>query len=176
MSWEHPLMFNLSNCGTFFINKAPVSLSTSTIRSFNLAARRSKFGAPMFEPEVFRKQGYCRWQKYLWYFWDFLAPSQSFGAPIVFRRPMNCAPLRSSAGGGGAGVQAHPKKIYLSKIQEKPLKIRAKSLKIRAKFLKTRAKMVPNVVWMQKTGPTFAESTWRPFLEILIKKRSSWSP
>jgi len=166
-------MFNLSNCGTFFINKAPVSLSTSTIRSFNHAARRSKFGAPMFEPEVFRKQGYCRWQKYLWYFWDFLAPSQSFGAPIVFRRPMNCAPLRSSAGGGGAGVQAHPKKIYLSKIQEKPLKIRAKSLKIRAKFLKTRAKMVPNVVWMQKTGPTFAESTWRPFLEILIKKRSS---
>jgi len=34
---------------------------------------RSKFGAPVFEPEVFRKQ-ICCWRKYLWYCKDFLAP------------------------------------------------------------------------------------------------------
>ena len=57
------------------------------------------FGAPMFEPEVFRKQQY--WRMYLWHYWDFSAPPavirhspQWFGVPIVIRRPGNLVPLR----------------------------------------------------------------------------------
>ena len=54
---------------------------------------RSKFGAPMFEPEVFQKQMYrvetstCDIVRTFW------RPPQSFGALIVILRPENCAPL-----------------------------------------------------------------------------------
>jgi len=44
---------------------------------------RNKLG-PMFEPKVFRKQMYCIEESIL-------------GAPIVIRRPGNCAPLASLA-------------------------------------------------------------------------------
>jgi len=45
---------------------------------------RSKFGAPMFEPEVFRKQMYCT---------EVLVTLLGlFGALIVIRRTGNCAP------------------------------------------------------------------------------------
>jgi len=47
---------------------------------------RNKFGAPMFEPEVFRKQ-ICSWRKYLWHCQDFSEP------PAVIRRPRNCSPF-----------------------------------------------------------------------------------
>jgi len=50
---------------------------------------RSKFGAPMFEPEVFRKQMYCT--EVVTLLWLFGAP-QSFSALIVIWRPDNCAP------------------------------------------------------------------------------------
>ena len=33
------------------------------------------------------------WRKYLWHCWDFMAPPQWFGTPILIRRPVNCAPL-----------------------------------------------------------------------------------
>jgi len=46
---------------------------------------RSEFGAPMFEPEVFRKQMCCIEESVV----TFLGP---FGAPAVIRRPGNCAP------------------------------------------------------------------------------------
>jgi len=50
---------------------------------------RSKFGAPMFEPELFRKQIYCI---ELWHFWDFSAPPEWFGAPYWLGAG-NCGPL-----------------------------------------------------------------------------------
>jgi len=43
-------------------------------------------GAPMFEPEVFRKQMYCIEE-------SFVALLVLFGAPIVIRGPGNCASL-----------------------------------------------------------------------------------
>ena len=46
----------------------------------------------MFEPEVLRKQ-ICCWRKYLWHCWDFSASPEWFSAPIMMRRPGNCAPL-----------------------------------------------------------------------------------
>jgi len=46
---------------------------------------RSKFGAPIFEPEVFRKQMY--------YYTEVLVILLGlYGALIVIRRPRNCAP------------------------------------------------------------------------------------
>jgi len=42
---------------------------------------------PMFEPEVFQKQMYCVEESI------FVTLLRLFGAPIVIRRPGNCAPL-----------------------------------------------------------------------------------
>jgi len=42
---------------------------------------RNKFGAPMFEPEVFRKQMYCFEEKCFWHCCDFFAP-HSDSAPL----------------------------------------------------------------------------------------------
>jgi len=56
---------------------------------------RSKFGAPMFEPEVFRKQIYCCTKVLVTLFGLFGDP-QSFGALIVIRRLGNCAPCPPS--------------------------------------------------------------------------------
>jgi len=47
---------------------------------------RSKFGAPMFEPEVFRKQMHVL-KKVL------VTLLGLFGAPMVIQRPGNCAPF-----------------------------------------------------------------------------------
>jgi len=33
------------------------------------------------------------WRKYLWHCWDFSAPAQRFGAPVVIWRPVKCAPV-----------------------------------------------------------------------------------
>jgi len=54
--------------------------------------------APMFKPEVFRKQMYCIEEGTCDIVGTFRRPPQSFnppviGAPIVIRRPGNCAPL-----------------------------------------------------------------------------------
>ena len=57
---------------------------------------RSKSGAPMFETEVFRKHMYCIEESTCDIVGTFRRPSQWFGAPIVTRRPGNCAPLPSS--------------------------------------------------------------------------------
>ena len=51
---------------------------------------RSKFGAPIFEPEVFRKQMYCT--EVLVTLLGLFGAPQSFSALIVIRRPGNCAP------------------------------------------------------------------------------------
>jgi len=56
---------------------------------------RSKFGAPIFEPEVFRKQTYCIEESTSDIDGTYRRPAQSFGVPIVLRRPGNCAPLAS---------------------------------------------------------------------------------
>jgi len=55
---------------------------------------RSKFGDPMFEPEVFRKQMYCTEVRVI--LLGLFGVPQSFGALIVIRRPGNCAPCHSS--------------------------------------------------------------------------------
>jgi len=63
---------------------------------------RSKFGAPMFETEVFRKQMNCIEESrptcdIVGTFWPHPGTirrlSQRFGAPIVTRRPGNCTPF-----------------------------------------------------------------------------------
>jgi len=54
---------------------------------------RSKFGAPMFETEVFRKQMYCTEESTCGIVGTFRRPLQWFGAPIVTRRPGNRGPL-----------------------------------------------------------------------------------
>jgi len=48
---------------------------------------RSKFGTPMFEPEVFRKQMYCT---------KLVTLLGLFGAFIAVWRPGNCAPCPPS--------------------------------------------------------------------------------
>jgi len=53
---------------------------------------RIKFGASMFEPEVFRKQMYCI-EVLVTLLGLFGALPQSFGAPRAIRRPGNCTPL-----------------------------------------------------------------------------------
>ena len=42
---------------------------------------KGKFGAPIFEPEVFRNVLY--WNMYVWHCWYFLAPPQWFGARVI---------------------------------------------------------------------------------------------
>jgi len=59
---------------------------------------RSKFGAPIFEPEVFRKQMYCIEEctcDIIGIFWRprSHSPPRSIQRPRVIRRPGNCAPL-----------------------------------------------------------------------------------
>jgi len=56
----------------------------------------NKFGAPMFEPELFRKQMYSIEKSICDIVGTFRRPPQPpqwFDAPIVIRRPGNCAPL-----------------------------------------------------------------------------------
>ena len=57
-----------------------------------LPGARSRFGAPMFQPEVFLEANVLYWRKYLWHETLWRSP-QWFGAPIVIRRQGNCAPL-----------------------------------------------------------------------------------
>jgi len=47
---------------------------------------RSKFGSPMFEPEVFRKLMCCIEESRLWHCWDFRSPGNC--APLVTPLPM----------------------------------------------------------------------------------------
>jgi len=54
---------------------------------------RSKFGAPIFEPGVFRKQMYCVNESTCDNVGTFRRLTQSFGAPTVIWRQGNCAPL-----------------------------------------------------------------------------------
>jgi len=54
---------------------------------------RSKFGAPMFEPEVFRKQMYCIEECVCDIVGSLWRHPQRIGAPIEIRRPGNCVPL-----------------------------------------------------------------------------------
>jgi len=54
---------------------------------------RSKFGAPIFEPEVFRKKICCIEENTCDIVGTFRRPPQSFGTPIVIRRPVNYSPL-----------------------------------------------------------------------------------
>ena len=54
---------------------------------------RSKFGASMFEFEVFRKQKYFIEESICDIVETFRRLLQWFGAPIVIRLPGNCAPL-----------------------------------------------------------------------------------
>jgi len=46
---------------------------------------KSKFGAPMIEPEVFQKQMYCTEKCICDFVGTFRRPTQSFSAPILIR-------------------------------------------------------------------------------------------
>jgi len=54
---------------------------------------RSKLGAPMFEPTVFQEQMYCTEECTCDIVGTFRCLPQWLGAPIVIRRPGNCALL-----------------------------------------------------------------------------------
>jgi len=54
---------------------------------------RSRFGAPIFETEVFRKQMRCIEESICDILGTFRRSTQSFSTPIVIRRPGNCDPL-----------------------------------------------------------------------------------
>jgi len=49
----------------------------------------------MLEPEACRKQVYCIEEGICGFVGSFLRSPQSFGAPMVIRRPGNCAPFAS---------------------------------------------------------------------------------
>ena len=70
-------------------------------------------------------------------------------------------------GGGGAGGAS--KSFDLVKIWAKSAETFAKSLKIWANSLKIWTKMVPNLVWLKKWQPTFAEAREDLVLEIITK-------
>jgi len=54
---------------------------------------RSKFGVPMFEPEIFRKQMYCIKESICDIVGTFQRHPQRFCAPVVTRRLGNYVPL-----------------------------------------------------------------------------------
>ena len=54
---------------------------------------RSKFGAPIFEPEVFRKQMYWIEESTYDIVGTFRRPHSHSARPAVIRRPGICAPL-----------------------------------------------------------------------------------
>jgi len=56
---------------------------------------KSKFGAPMPEPEVFQKQMYCVEESTFDIVGTFRRPTVIW-YPLVIRRPGNCAPLAPS--------------------------------------------------------------------------------
>ena len=64
---------------------------------------RSKFGVPIFAPEVFRKQMYCI--EYLRHCSDFTPP------PAVIRRPGNCAPPRYAPGWSCSSQLWYPRRL-----------------------------------------------------------------
>jgi len=76
-----------------------IALSSGAQRRYLAPGARSKFGAPMFEPEVFRRQMHCIAKVLVTLLGLFGAPrshatSRSDLAPSrVVRRPGNCAPL-----------------------------------------------------------------------------------
>jgi len=55
----------------------------------------NKFGAPIFEPEVFRKQMYCIEESTCDIVGTLRRPPQWFGWHVVIRRPGNCATVSS---------------------------------------------------------------------------------
>jgi len=57
---------------------------------------RSKFGATMFEPEVFRKQMYCIEKSTCDIVGTYWHSPQTFSTPILIRRRENCSPLPPS--------------------------------------------------------------------------------
>jgi len=58
---------------------------------------RSKFGAPMLEPKIFRKRMYCIEESTCDTVGTFRRDPHSFGAPIVIRCPGHCTPLVPSS-------------------------------------------------------------------------------
>jgi len=73
---------------------------------------RSKFGASMFEPEVFRNQMYCIEESTCDIVGTFRRSQQSFGAPEVIRRRGNCAPFASPRYDPGQWSSNHRPRNY----------------------------------------------------------------
>ena len=64
---------------------------TRGITRLDGARGKNKFGAPMFEPEVFPKQIYCIEEGTCDIVGTFRRPPKCFSTPIVNWRPGNCA-------------------------------------------------------------------------------------
>jgi len=76
-------------CRYFFKQISPFWLDNRDVQGRNEVRwplERNKFGAPMFEPEVFRKQMYCFEEKSFWHCCDFLPP-RSDSAPRELSPP-----------------------------------------------------------------------------------------
>jgi len=74
----------------------PFALNPEAYRGWMAPGARSKYGTLMFEPEVFRKQLYCIEESTYDIVGTFRRSPQSFGAPVVIRRPGNCSPCPPS--------------------------------------------------------------------------------
>jgi len=82
----------------WFLRRAPSILVTPLgVASFGAPKGPPKqVGAPVFEPEVFWKQMHCIEESICDIVGTLRHTLQSFGAPIVIRRPGNCAPVAPS--------------------------------------------------------------------------------
>jgi len=58
-----------------------------------LDGTRGKFGAPMFKPDVFRKEISCTEESTCEIVGTFRRSQQTFGTPIMIRHPGNCVPI-----------------------------------------------------------------------------------
>ena len=63
----------------------------ASLRHWMAPGARSKFGAPMFDFEVFRQQMYCIEDVILTLLELFDAPHSYSAPPVVIRRPGNCS-------------------------------------------------------------------------------------
>ena len=57
------------------------------------ARSKNQVWCPHFRTWGLSKVNVLYWKKHLWHCWDFLEPPQSFGAPVVIRRPGMVSPL-----------------------------------------------------------------------------------
>ena len=98
--WGHSCQFKPQKFSIDFWRSLVPTLWKRFRHSWMAPGARSKFGAPIFEPEVFQKQIYCFEESRLWHCWDFSARpadrikhSRSDAAPRSVLIPGELCPL-----------------------------------------------------------------------------------